>query len=1201
LCSLEETQSLWSEISAAAVTLPLPAVAPTQLRARLPGSSTLLVSWQSGLLNDCEFVESTVEGQVVGDTTWFQPAGCTSLTLINAYHCTAEGLTTNTQYVFRVRTSCADPQSSSAWSVSSLAESTLSSVQAWESNQRRLISVNIASDLDYNTVISNAEAFKSSISSETSLSLGLTAANVEVEIMASTAPTPARRLAAISAVFAVIIEGATQSESETSAQVVAGVATAVQAETGSTSTFNVTSTSLTAATAPEKISWTFMEDGQLHLQWNPLPLGDCSFLAWHVLVKVGGSGSSSPVAGCTSLSNLSHTSCIAKGLDESNSNTFTVAVLCANPAVNSMFSEASDPWPSAPSLDCDFLATLSLVGAPQVSQQFAEEVKLEVVPVLSTCAGNTDIRLNTVWQYQSGTIFVSLQEAELLDSSPLPNTLLLKAFTLLPGSHQFRAVLQDGNDKQLDSKLFTVVVTDSAPNFIITGATAVGVGCGIELGSSVSGSFHPDVSMSHRWICLQPADCNSTISNFVSGGNSSERLVIGSNEAVLGSYQFRVTVTKQYGGAVAHLPSISAHTEVTVSVEESGPLPVEIISPWTSGRISQQATSLDSPLVARVGTANEGCQVPDSAVFAWVVAAEADDRIVASVDAQVSRSSSGFVRVTTTSFPGLSPSSYIYAILRANTAETLAAGTASQTLQDAAALGISITKSMPFTVDAVPSPGQIEIAPVQGKALKTSFTFSTNGWSDEDATSLQYAFFVFPIADSYNITLGDDGQLQSTPEFQIPKIDFDDPASTLFWSKMKGLMLRTFGTVSNSESRLSNKAFYTVVRARDTLGGVASVATLGPLVEMANVSAEDLTNSLAESQNSGDPSRILASVQVVMSLSSGGTDTDGSVAVAALDALSSLTAIVEGDDETLQQLGTSISQVVFTGTLDTESLKKAADVLESCLDLALTGDGLSTAVGESILGGIVSIGQTTSTEVAAEAKSVSTKLVSLISDLGVAALQSLEEGATKEINSLDESGSGIKVAVTKPSAEATTSGLELKQLSILPEAFSGRRLDQSDACGNLSTVQVTEWLKSNPFSYAEIVVGTSASIAPKADVLSVEINYCNLIALRHPISVTLPLPNSGETDAIPTCARFETAEDSWVIRDVTTVVDTTAGTVRCSSTRTMSSYTVFLNNDKNESSVGDVSTTDEQEMNHSPGSFTSSIALGCLLLFWLSA
>ena len=49
--------------------------------------------------------------------------------------------------------------------------------------------------------------------------------------------------------------------------------------------------------------------------------------------------------------------------------------------------------------------------------------------------------------------------------------------------------------------------------------------------------------------------------------------------------------------------------KVIVSVEDSGPLPVEIISPWTSSeRISQQATSLKSPLVARVGTANEGCQ-----------------------------------------------------------------------------------------------------------------------------------------------------------------------------------------------------------------------------------------------------------------------------------------------------------------------------------------------------------------------------------------------------------------------------------------------------------------------------------------------------------------------------------------------------------------------------------------------------------------
>ena len=37
----QETQSLWSELSPATVTLPLPAAAPTAVRARVPGSSSL--------------------------------------------------------------------------------------------------------------------------------------------------------------------------------------------------------------------------------------------------------------------------------------------------------------------------------------------------------------------------------------------------------------------------------------------------------------------------------------------------------------------------------------------------------------------------------------------------------------------------------------------------------------------------------------------------------------------------------------------------------------------------------------------------------------------------------------------------------------------------------------------------------------------------------------------------------------------------------------------------------------------------------------------------------------------------------------------------------------------------------------------------------------------------------------------------------
>ena len=172
------------------------------------------MSWQSGLLNDCEFVESLVEGQQVGQATWFQPQGCTGLTLLNAYHCTAEALTAGTQYVFRVKTSCADPRSSSSWSATSIPESTLETVQAWESNIRRLISINIASDLDYSQVASNADAFKSSIATQTANALSVDASQVKVEIMAGAAASPdsGRRLAEVSVVFAVTVEGASQGQ-----------------------------------------------------------------------------------------------------------------------------------------------------------------------------------------------------------------------------------------------------------------------------------------------------------------------------------------------------------------------------------------------------------------------------------------------------------------------------------------------------------------------------------------------------------------------------------------------------------------------------------------------------------------------------------------------------------------------------------------------------------------------------------------------------------------------------------------------------------------------------------------------------------------------------------------------------------------------------------------------------------------------------
>ncbi|CAK9105808.1 unnamed protein product [Durusdinium trenchii] len=1297
LCSLEETQSLWSEISPAVVTLPSPAAAPTEVRARIPGSSTLLVSWLSGVLNDCEFVESGVEAQEVGQSVWFAPQGCTGLSL-NAYHCQAESLNADTQYIFRVQSRCTDPLASSPYSVSSVPESTLATLQSWEVSQRRVLSINMISPVSYNDVMTSAElknAVISRIVSHTAEGLNVQASRVKVEIMAGQASGTSRRLTTGAAtVFAVTVEGATQSDNETSNHVILGVSSALQAEAGITATLALTSTSsLTPATAPEKIAWQELGDNRLQLNWNVLPLGDCNFLAWHVLAHIG--STAVPVAGCTQLLNLSKPECVAFGMDETDSHRFTVDVMCGNPAANSDLSEESDVWPSAPvavlggtltakpsvarpcdqvvlllfatgaaepiqkqwtlssgsqsfssilqsvlegataasastltlsskllqdllaansgeSLVLDFIVQLTsssgdstqvtssltidagtedltpsimASGPTEVSQNFEEELRLEVVTSLTSSCASSDtsqIRLKTTWRYQASeasdsSAWQTLEDAGLVDASPLPNTLRLSAYGLVPGSHQFRAMVEvDGSASQSSSITYTVLVTDPLPELEIIGPRSVGAGCGIELSCAVAGSLHPEATLSYKWICLFPADCNSTIGPELEG----KRLVVDSSQAVLGSYKFGVTVTRQ----IPNLPSVSSYAEAIVVVAEGGPLPVEISSPWSRlEALSQQATSLVSPVLARVGTTNSECQVPSSAVFQWVLATDGvTNRIVASLNAESSRPSAGIVLVTTSSFDGsaLEPSmTYVYALLRADSFSLLLQGAESDSLQDAAALGLSISMSLPFVVDAAPTPGVVVAIPQEGEALKTQFTFSTSGWTDEDTDSLQFAYYVFPVDTSYTVSMGEDGHLKSSPAFQPPQINFDDPSSNEFWTKKQGLTVRLFASSpSVSGRRLSNNAFFTVVRAKDRLGGVAQTTMLGPLVQTpTNLSQADLVNALAESQTSNDPAQILTSIQVVMSMSSeDATSTSSSVASVALDALAQVTTMVEATDDTLQQLGGAVAQVVEGGNLDTESLIKAADVVGDSLTLALTsGKGLSAAAGSSLLGGIAAIGKTSTSEDTTEVKSVSTKLVSLVADLGTAAITSLADGAKQEINSVDESGQGIKVAVAKPSpSEAAVDGFKLNTLSIPGDAVAGRRLD---GCESLA-VQATEWLKTNPYNYRTDIAGATATIATNADVVSVKIDFCSRLELLQATTVSIPLPeaSAGADRVVPKCARFDHDIDGWTIFEVSTELDIDAGLVKCSSTKTLVAYTVFLDNEGDEGD-GDTATTADVE------------------------
>ncbi|CAE7225805.1 Thermitase, partial [Symbiodinium sp. KB8] len=147
----------------------------------------------------------------------------------------------------------------------------------------------------------------------------------------------------------------------------------------------------------------------------------------------------------------------------------------------------------------------------------------------------------------------------------------------------------------------------------------------------------------------------------------------------------------------------------------------------------------------------------------------------------------------------------------------------------------------------------------------------------------------------------------------------------------------------------------------------------------------------------------------------------------ALSALESVTSIVEATEESLQQLGDSVTKELwwfavkllgdFASFCGDNDIRKAPRLVNA-KTMNASETGVSSAAGTSILASIVTIGKSSGDALEDDGvKSVTSKLVSLISGLGQASLKSLEPGELQELNSVDETtGEGVKLAVTKESA-----------------------------------------------------------------------------------------------------------------------------------------------------------------------------------------
>jgi hypothetical protein len=351
-CTLIESGSDWSSMSPAVTTWPLPALRPRLVRGMVPTATTMLVTWQLRSLRDCEFIETIVEATT--DTTsfssWFRPAGCDSLVMMNAYTCTAQDLQPSTTYSFRVTTGCSDPLATSLPSEPSEPYATLSASN--DVPPERLLAVKgVVETLPYVSGEDHS-TLQAAIAASTARRLNVDVSKVSVQFVRAIdvdmRDDVRRRLGSKRALtstsigstgtgFVIHVQEDMPMENATGLDAV--VESVLSQHTGDSHSVMVHEVKmLHLAASPDGVAVAEGVEGTVVVEWSMAPLHDCAFLAYQVLVAETndrGNEIFAPAAGCGGLLDMMATTCTAYGLTPGQNYAFKVQVLCANDGANS--------------------------------------------------------------------------------------------------------------------------------------------------------------------------------------------------------------------------------------------------------------------------------------------------------------------------------------------------------------------------------------------------------------------------------------------------------------------------------------------------------------------------------------------------------------------------------------------------------------------------------------------------------------------------------------------------------------------------------------------------------------------------------------------------------------------------------------------------------------------------------------------------
>ncbi|CAJ1392767.1 unnamed protein product [Effrenium voratum] len=556
----------------------------------------------------------------------------------------------------------------------------------------------------------------------------------------------------------------------------------------------------------------------------------------------------------------------------------------------------------------------------------------------------------------------------------------------------------------------------------------------------------------------------------------------------------------------------SVFAEWFVAVRSST-VPITVFSGWTANQsISNQAGAEELPRVWGKVWPGPGCGGRESAQWTWALVEEETSSILTNISSSVSAGAMGELDVEAASdFPlnFLLPGQR-YTMVLMQMGPTLP-----KTLAEAEALGLAFASSAAFAADAAPAGGRVLAAAVAAASGGEVFV-STEGWYDEDMANLSYFFYRFP---SQGLSLVDDGNGGVEVNGTFPVVEWRDADSASHWSKQGSFL--GFSELPFLSLALSPGRHLLAVVAQDSLGAVASAFALGPLIS--TPSASNVQSALDLSVLSNNANIILNTLGASI-FALGDLDTGKEVY-----ALTAAAATLELSDLGLRQMSSIATDLLRNRTAATaEQISQVA--AQVFADLVQSP---SPAAAH-----LLDVVYAVRAVYAAETDQVvqrSEQLTLLAQQFGqaVAAFVPLHGEVLLEATQ----SPGLQVFVHKEGyPHALLKGLSAGGFSVSSwelNALSDRRLAQA-SCSTID-VQLTTWLNSNPYDWANQSSYASLYVKPDATVTVVDLRRCsaavNLTARA--VKLRLPLP-PAPTEAPPegwfwqaACATFDFAELNW--------------------------------------------------------------------------